>query len=198
MRRHTTCSSKQQHKHLHQKKREVIFCFAYCTSCILLYIWPRSSSQLPYYPRDSQRPARSAPREEHRESKCSYICSRTGRHSHSAITVDGRQMLQCVCLNAFSASKQLRQSLNLFQVILWIWVSILMIFLISHRSGFTLAQATPSDVTQWIYPFPPLSWSNRFSSLKLVDGNLSFTKLVFYLADICNIFPHSCLNKHKP
>ncbi|ROL42324.1 MARVEL domain-containing protein 3 [Anabarilius grahami] len=38
----------------------------------------RSSSHPPYYPRDSQRPARSAPREEHRESKCSYICSRTG------------------------------------------------------------------------------------------------------------------------
>ncbi|XP_043076059.1 MARVEL domain-containing protein 3 [Puntigrus tetrazona] len=37
----------------------------------------RSSSQPPYYPRGSQRQVRSAPRE-HRESKCSYICSRRG------------------------------------------------------------------------------------------------------------------------
>ncbi|XP_016122572.1 MARVEL domain-containing protein 3-like [Sinocyclocheilus grahami] len=37
----------------------------------------RSSGQPPYYPRGSQRHARSAPRE-HRESKCSYICSRRG------------------------------------------------------------------------------------------------------------------------
>ncbi|KAK2883569.1 hypothetical protein QQF64_016782 [Cirrhinus molitorella] len=38
----------------------------------------RSSGQPPYYPRGSQRHARSAPRDEHRESKCSYICSRRG------------------------------------------------------------------------------------------------------------------------
>ncbi|XP_016373770.1 MARVEL domain-containing protein 3 [Sinocyclocheilus rhinocerous] len=37
----------------------------------------RSSGQPPYYPRGSQRHVRSAPRE-HRESKCSYICSRRG------------------------------------------------------------------------------------------------------------------------
>uniref|UniRef100_A0A671LHC9 MARVEL domain-containing protein 3-like n=1 Tax=Sinocyclocheilus anshuiensis TaxID=1608454 RepID=A0A671LHC9_9TELE len=37
----------------------------------------RSSGQPPYYPRGSQRHARSAPRE-HRESKCSYVCSRRG------------------------------------------------------------------------------------------------------------------------
>ncbi|KAF4099351.1 MARVEL domain-containing protein 3 [Onychostoma macrolepis] len=37
----------------------------------------RSSSQPPYYPRGSQRHVRSAPRE-HRESKCSHICSRRG------------------------------------------------------------------------------------------------------------------------
>lgn len=92
---------------LHRKKRKSFFALhivrhVYC-------IWPRSSSQPPYYPRDSQRPARSAPREEHPQSKCSYICSRTGRHSQSAITMDGRQMLQYVCWNASSASKQLRQ-----------------------------------------------------------------------------------------
>ncbi|XP_051952409.1 MARVEL domain-containing protein 3-like [Xyrauchen texanus] len=38
----------------------------------------RSSGQPPYYPRDSQRKARSAPQEEHRESKCSNVCSRRG------------------------------------------------------------------------------------------------------------------------
>ncbi|XP_051501616.1 MARVEL domain-containing protein 3-like isoform X1 [Myxocyprinus asiaticus] len=38
----------------------------------------RSSGQPPYYPRGSQRNARSAPREEHRESKCSNVCSRRG------------------------------------------------------------------------------------------------------------------------
>ncbi|XP_052442214.1 MARVEL domain-containing protein 3 [Carassius gibelio] len=39
----------------------------------------RSSGQPPYYPRgSSQRHVRSAPREEHRQSKCSYICSRRG------------------------------------------------------------------------------------------------------------------------
>lgn len=69
-------------------------------------IWPRSSSQPPYYPRGSQRSARSAHQEQHRESKCSHICSRTGRHSQSVITMEGRQMLQYVCWNA---SKQLRQ-----------------------------------------------------------------------------------------